>query len=247
MKNYLAFALLPLLFSCSLYPTVPMEVSRFDAGEKPARHLIVLISGRGASASYFQDNRWVEIAREHGIQADFVSPYAHYGYYMTRALLPRLKEDVIIPAKQQGYQTISLVGISMGGLGSILYSQQHPEDIDRIYLLAPYLGDNRVHQQIRAQGGLANWEMQQENADDWNYYIWQFLKEFTQHPRQRENLFLGYGQQDTMQGVDILQQSLPDDQVITIPGGHKDVVFTRLWELMLVKGFLDVPHSLAKM
>ncbi|MGD8926909.1 MAG: alpha/beta hydrolase-fold protein [Thioalkalispiraceae bacterium] len=246
MKRYLGFMLMPLLFSCSLYPTAPMETMRFSAGQKPAKHLVILLAGRGAPASYFKDHKWVEMARQYGIQADFIAPYAHYGYYMTRKLLPRLNEDVIIPAKQQGYKSISLVGISMGGLGSILYSERFPKDIDRLFLFAPYLGDTATQQEIRSKGGLKNWRLTKDNQDDWNHYIWQRLKEITEDPAMRNKIFLGYGQQDGMQGIDILAQSMPKNHVISVPGGHRDVVFTRLWQIMLDKGFLAHPSTLAE-
>ena len=243
MKRYLSFLLMPFLFSCGLYPTVPMETMTFKANDKPAKHLIVLISGRGATADYFKTNNWVEIARQRGIDADFVAPYAHYGYYMTRELLPRLNEDVIIPAKQQGYKSISLVGISMGGLGSILYSEKFPENIDRLYLFAPYLGEEVVHKAIRSAGGLKSWQIKKENETDWNHYIWRRLQEITTDPQLKNQIFLGYGEQDEMRGLDILEQSIPAGHIVTVPGGHKDIVFAKLWEIMLEKGFVDTPKA----
>jgi len=215
-----------------------MQVSKFPADKQPAKHLIILLSGRGASETYFEDNEWVEIAREHGSKVDFIAPYAHFGYYMTRTLLPRLNEDVIIPAKKLGYQTISVVGISMGGLGSILYSKKFPDDIDRIYLVAPFLGKEEVHEEIRQAGGLDKWELKKENAEDWNYFIWQRLKMIIKDPGLKKKIFLGYGEQDSLKGHDVLAQALPPQQVITLPGGHKDVVFAEIWKYMNKQGFL---------
>lgn len=239
MKRYFIFLLTVFLFGCGLYPSVPIEKMEFRAGDKLAKQLVVLLSGRGATASYFKDNNWVELARYNGIQVDFVAPHAHFGYYMTNALLPRLHQDVILPARQMGYESISLVGISMGGLGSILYSERFPEEIDSIYLFAPYLGDKKVHDEIRAAGGLANWQIKPENSQDWNHYIWRRLKEITDDEELNNKIFLGYGDEDKMQGLDLLEARLPREHVIKVSGGHKDVVFTRLWELMLEKGFLD--------
>ena len=77
MKRYFSLLLTPFLFSCGLYPTVPIEQLEFRVGEKPAKHLVVLLSGRGATASYFKDNQWVELARQQGVTTvDFVAPHA---------------------------------------------------------------------------------------------------------------------------------------------------------------------------
>jgi len=238
MKRYLVLLISPLLFSCGLYPQTPMQISQFPADKQPAEHLIILLSGQGASETYFQDNRWIEIAREHGSEVDFIAPYAHFGYYMTQSLLPRLNEDVIIPAKKLGYKTISIAGISMGGLGSILYSNKFPDDIDRIYLVSPYLGNDDVHDEIRQAGGLEHWQLKKDNANDWNYFVWQRLKEMLQDPGQKKKLFLGYGEQDRLKGHDVLAQAIPESQVIIVQGGHKDTVFTEIWKNMNKKGFL---------
>jgi len=238
MKRYLVLLISPFLFSCGLYPQAPMQISTFPADKQPAKHLIVLLSGRGASDSYFEDNEWVEIARKYGSEVDFIAPYAHFGYYMSQSLLPRLNEDVIMPAKKRGYQTISIAGISMGGLGSILYSNKFPNDIDRIYLVSPYLGKDEVHEQIRKAGGLKQWQLKKEDAADWNYFIWQRLKVIIQDPELKKKIFLGYGEQDGLEGHDVLAQALPQQQVITLPGGHKDVIFAEIWKHMYQQGFL---------
>ena len=215
-----------------------MQISSFPADTQPAKHLIILLSGQGASDTYFEDNEWIEIAREKGSQVDFVAPYAHIGYYMTSSLLPRLHEDVILPAKKRGYETISIAGISMGGMGAILYSNKYPDDIDRIYLVSPYLGKEVVQEQIRQAGGLSRWHLNENEADDWNYFIWARLKEITDDPVKKEKIFLGYGDQDRLKGHDILTQALPKRQVFTLPGGHKDVIFAGIWKHMYEKGFL---------
>lgn len=239
MRHFLGSAMVLILAGCGLYPTEPIETMQYRAAEKPANHLIVLLAGRGASASYFMDQKWVDIARVHGVDVDFIAPYAHYGYYVTDVLVTRLNEDVIEPARRQGYQSISLVGISMGGFGSIMYSERFPQKIDQLFLIAPYLGNEEVHNEIRESGGLGNWQMKKENADKWNHYMWRRLKELTTDPEKKNKIYLGYGDMDKMRGLDLLEENMPQEHVVTVPGAHKDVVFTRLWEVMVEKGFLS--------
>ena len=245
MKRYFCFLLAPFLLGCAPHTTIPLEKMEFRAGDKPAKHLVVLLSGRGAKASYFKDNKWVELARAQGVQADFIAPHAHFGYYLKNELVPRLNQDVILPAKQQGYETISLVGISMGGLGSVSYSERFPEDIEQLYLIAPYLGDREIQDEIRSEGGLANWQIKKENEGDWKHNIWRYLKQMTEDGKTRKKIFLGFGDKDHLAGHNLLAENIPAEHVIKIPGGHKDVVFTRVWEIMLEKGFLDMDKKVA--
>ena len=51
---------------------------------------------------------------------DVISVDAHFGYYKNRDLVPRLHDDVITPAQQNGYEKIWLLGVSMGGMVSNL-------------------------------------------------------------------------------------------------------------------------------
>ncbi len=238
LKISILFALCVVLLSCGLAPSRPVSIQDFRDEVKQKKHLVILLSGRGASFDYFEHQQWVEIARRYTEDYDFIAPFLHYGYFMTGDMTTPLHEDVILPAKKRGYETISLAGISMGGLGSLFYSQKYPDEIDRIFLFSPYLGKDEVHAQIRADGGLDKWRLRMENSGDWNYDIWQHLQDITRHPQSQQKLFLGFGDKDRLTGHDLLASALPAKQVIKLPGNHDDVTFTKLWQAMLEQGFL---------
>jgi len=227
-----------ILASCALYPTTPVRTQDFRDGKKPKKHLVILLSGRGASFDYFERQQWVAYAEQGTDDTDFVAPFLHYGYYMSGSVVSRLHEDIILPAKQQGYQTISLVGISMGGVGCLFYSYKYPDDIDRLYLFSPYLGKDDVLRQIRADGGLQKWHIRMEDEADWNYYIWQRLQQIVSDPVSRQKIFLGYGNNDKLKGHDLLAAAMPANHVISLPGNHDDVTFTKLWQTMVERGYL---------
>ena len=69
----------------------------------------------------------------------------------------RLREDVIGPARSGGYSTIWLVGISLGGLGAGLYTGHYPGDVASLVLLAPFLGEAPIIEEIAAAGGVRTW------------------------------------------------------------------------------------------
>ena len=237
MHRYLLFILSVLLPGCNLPPRVPIETVKFPATNQRAEHLIILLSGRGAAKSYFSDHQWIKIARNYGSKVDYIAPYAHLGYYKTQSLLPRLNEDVIKPAKKLGYKTISIVGISLGSFGLLLYSERFPTDLDRLY--SPYLGKTVVQLEIHQAGSLDNWQIKPENNGDSSYILWQQIKKISQDPVLKKKIFLGYGKQDKHKGQTLLASAIPAKQVITIPGGHRDKIFVRLWEKMFERRFFD--------
>ena len=61
---------------------------------------------------------------------------------------------MIDPARREGKDNIWLVGFSMGGLGSLLYLREHPEYIEGVCLIAPFLGDEEIIEEIQAAGGV---------------------------------------------------------------------------------------------
>jgi len=216
-----------------------MEQVVYKSDNKPKKILVVLLSGFGADANYFEKNDWILAARAITQQVDFVAPHAHFGYYANQTFIERLREDVLKPAKARGYREIWFVGVSMGGMGSILYSQKYPGEVKRIYFIAPYFGDGEVQDEIRASGGLDKWQLRKENSDKWQYQIWERLKQISEDPEHRVNIFIGYGDKDKLDGHDLLAKYLPDNHVIKIEGGHKDVVFSMLWRIMLERGLLN--------
>src|SRR5205814_411265 len=139
------------------------------------RRLLVLLPGRGDRAEDFASHGFVDAAAR--LPVDCVAVDATLGYYMKRTIVTRLLEDVIAPARQAGYRRVWLVGISMGGLGALATAQQHETDIEGILLLAPFLGDEEVIDEISARGRLARWTPSPaaDGSDDY-HRLWRWLK-----------------------------------------------------------------------
>jgi len=134
-------------------PTVVPILSISATNENSSNNsLVIMLPGMGDRAEAFLTAGFLDAGDQWGF--DILAVDAHYGYYVERSLIPRLHEDIIIPARASGYERIWLLGVSMGGFGSLLYAEQHPEAIDGIILLAPYIGDPALANEIEAAGGL---------------------------------------------------------------------------------------------
>jgi len=111
-----------LLSGCALFGKAPLDVLTYSSLEAPLEHkrLIVFMRGMGGSHESFEKEGLVEDIRSRHMPYDMAAPNAHFGYYLGRTLIERMKTDVIEPAKTEGYEEIWLIGFSMGGLGSLL-------------------------------------------------------------------------------------------------------------------------------
>ena len=176
----------------------------------------------------------VAAVRANGIQADMVGVDAHLGYYVKKEFLPRLKTDVISPARRLGYENIWLVGISLGGFGAIWYDLENPGDVAGIVALAPYLGEPEVVDEVARAGGLTVWQPQRNIGNDDQHRIWRGLKNYERREKNEQRVYLGYGLQDKFAAADgLLAAVLPPAQVFTVEGGHDWSAWRPLWEAIM--------------
>jgi Serine aminopeptidase, S33 len=150
-----------------------------------------------------------------------------------REPLDRLHHEIVLPALGSGV-SIWLAGISLGGLVALDYASSYPDEFDGLCLLAPYLGNRMLLDEIAAASGLAGWEPGELAQADAERRIWRYLKERVD-PRP---LYLGYGQDDRFSAAHgLLAQKLPADAVDVIGGGHEWRTWIKLWENFLDSRF----------
>lgn len=139
-----------------------------------------------------------------------------------REALERLRFDIVLPARDSGV-SVWLAGISLGGLAALDYASAHVGELDGLCLLAPYLGNRMLINEIAA-GGLA--------GPDAEHRIWRYIKTRD----DSRPLFLGYGREDRFSAShDLMAAALPQNWVDVIAGGHDWRTWSKLWE-----NFLDL-------
>lgn len=213
------------LIACQLLPApTPMahDLAR-GPGPAPARCLVVLLPGAGDRMGTFADEGFVAAIRSSGASVDIVSADATPGYYFRGSVADRLERDVLAPTRA-GHEHVWIVGVSMGGFGSLHYTQQHAEHVDGVLAVAPWLGDARLAREIESAGGLARWRPDPPapiTKKNYQRQLWSWLHRQTATDARGPTILLAYGDDDRLAPQDrILAAALPKDQVFHAPGGH---------------------------
>jgi pimeloyl-ACP methyl ester carboxylesterase len=151
----------------------------------------------------------------------------------------RLHEDVILPARRSGVEKISIVGISMGGLGALIYDTEYPDQADSLILLSPYLGEEKALEEIEASGGLREWQPGPISERDYTRKLWLRLREDrlmnTGHPPTE--IQLGCGHEDRLAASNRLfaKEFLKPEAQEWIVGNHDWPTWRILFEKLGVK------------
>jgi len=227
----------------ALSSDAPLHTLRYPEKERPCDHLLVLLPGRGSTAADFAKQGLVRAVRDAGLAIDMVAADARLGHYFAGRIVTMLERDVIDPAREAGYRDIWLAGISLGGLGALLYTQQHSHDIAGVILLSPYLGDPPVIDEIRQAGGLRRWTPGAISEVDYQRRLWVWLKEVSAAPEAFPPIFLGFGRQDRFADAHtLLADALPRERVFATDGGHDWPTWRPLWGTILAHADLPRRH-----
>jgi pimeloyl-ACP methyl ester carboxylesterase len=220
----------------------PLKTITYPSAAEKSKHLIVFLRGMGGAwgclmkpHACFEALGFVEAVRRRKLPFDMVAPDLNFSYYEKRTLVERLTQDVIQPARSGGYDKIWLVGVSMGGLGAILYRGKAATSVDGILLLGPYLGERALLAEISTAGGLKYWNPgPYDEEKDWQRMVWDWLKAYSRQPEDRIPLYLGVGRDDLFyEGQKLLADALPPENVIAVSGGHRLSTFKKIWDIFL--------------
>jgi pimeloyl-ACP methyl ester carboxylesterase len=207
-------------------------------GQAPAKCLIVLLPGSGDNDAAFEEHHFVEAIGSRQLQADIIAANATIGYYAAGTVWDRLSTDVVEPALARGYQRVWVAGISMGGLGALMYANRHPDQVSGVMVMAPFLGDRSLIRDIGSAGGLAKWKApaRPRSLDTNNYplELWRWLQAVTSGVERGPRLYLGYGRRDKLApAAHLLAAELPPDHVYETGGGHAWGPWEEQWATFL--------------
>jgi pimeloyl-ACP methyl ester carboxylesterase len=202
----------------------PMGVIRDKLPGGKAKCLVVFLPGSGDRARSYRKSGFIRKLRRRGLSTDIVAADASMGYYLHENVVDRFEKAVMAPARRTGYEQIWLIGVSLGGFGSLLYAKERPGQVAGVLALAPFLGDNPFSKDIREAGGLSKWAAPSPeplSAMNYEAQLWRWLQAVTSGREPGPRIYLGFGTEDPFADRnELLAAALPAGHVLRAPGGH---------------------------
>ena len=229
---------LVMLPSCALLPrATPAPVKSLSGGKSDGDELVVFLPGRWSRVEEFEREGFFKIAGRRWPDARLVAADLHLGYFKNRSMARRLHEDVILPAHRDGVRKLRIVGISMSGLGALIYDVEHPGFADELILLSPFLGEEDALREIEAAGGLAKWNPGPVAKTDFTRKLWLGLRKNQRERETNPRILLGCGQADRLAGSNRLfaREFLESNEQRWTAGGHDWPTWRTLFEKLIRK------------
>jgi len=186
---------------------------------------VIVLPGLGEDMADLQRSG-VAAAIQRGMpDADVTYALASLRYYLDGGMPRRVHEQVVVPAKAKGYRDIWLLGASMGGGGVTMYEREYPGEMAGLVLLAPFMGSQQLLEEIRAAGGLANWNPGPVPAEVTGLNIareqWRLVQGWSREPPRNRNVWLVCGTKDSLlPASELIAQALPADHFFKNQGIH---------------------------
>jgi len=201
------------------------------------RALLIMLPGVGIEAGDFVDRGLVASLHQRGLAVDVVAARPALDLYLDDTVAAEIHRAIVAPALAAGYERIWFLGISLGGMGALLYASSRAGPVEGVVLLAPFLGTQGTVAEVAEAGGLAAWSADGSAATNGERRMLLWLKDVLARPPAEPALYLGYGRDDRFaRGHMLLAERLPRDRVITAAGGHDWNTWAALWGGVLDAG-----------
>ena len=204
-----------------------------QSGE-PGRVLLVMLPSMGMKADEFVAHGFVSAVHDRRLPVDIVAAQPELDAYLEGQIARSLHDTVIAPAMARGYRRLWLLGVSIGGMGALLYTAARFAVVDGLVLLAPFLGTPGAIAEVSSAGGITAWSLQKSRATAVERKMLLWLQTFLTGSAERPTLYLGYGRHDRFaMGHGLLARHLPQRQVVIAEGGHDGATWASLWPQIL--------------
>lgn len=228
---------LPILLTACQYlheTVIPLKMQKYELSKNKAT-LLIMIPGIADNEQTFFAEGFIDAIKQHGSEVDVISAHVHLGYLINNTFAERIEQDIILPAREEGYKRIWLVGISLGGFVAANYFQARPGDISGAVLLAPFLGKESEIKILKQAGGISAWEPNNIENESRALKLWSWYKRQAKH-NKLNNIYLGYGNEDHLiTGIEQFTQLLPHENISVVEGGHNWHSWLDLWQQFLAK------------
>ncbi|MEX2497151.1 MAG: alpha/beta hydrolase [Woeseia sp.] len=214
---------------------IPIPTRFHDGGIGQTKELVIFLPGLGDGIEAFERAGFIDQLRRSRRPLDSVSVDAHFGYYINGSISRRVYEDVLLPYGDCGYSRFILVGTSLGGLGAIGLNHDYSDRIAGMVLLAPFLGDGSLIQEIEQAGGVRNWKQQLDYDPEREGKAWLWLEDMVDADTGTiPAAIIAYGAKDKFEPAGaLLARSIPPNMVFLNNGSHDWKTWAALWTSIL--------------
>lgn len=196
----------------------------FFAAPQHAKRLVVVLPGRGDDLASLERKGIAGIVQARWPDADVILTGLTMPFYQQGRAARRLHDEIIAQAETDGPRDIWLLGISLGGMGALLYEHDYPGQIKGMLLFSPYLGEEPLLAEIRRAGGLQSWNpgpAEPLGPDTFERELWHTIKDISENPTRTGAFWLAYGADEPFRGaIELMSPLLPSGNVVILPGHH---------------------------
>jgi len=197
-----------------------------------SRALLVMLHGAGDHPEDFVTHGFIDELARRNLPADVLLVDAPSHLYLEKTVIARLHEEVIAPELAARPRPLWLCGISLGGMGACLYARAHPQAVQGVLLMAPFLAVRGTIAQVTRAGGLQAWAPGAADPEDQEHALLVWLKHWQSECGPQ--LHLAYGLDDRYAPASrLLAARLPRERVLTYAGGHDWATWKSLWPALL--------------
>ncbi|HYP64127.1 MAG TPA: hypothetical protein VEQ16_09575 [Acidocella sp.] len=214
--------------------TPPVTCLHYPAPAGGAQTLLIMLPGAGSNAQDFAANAMIAAAHEAAPDIDIIVAAPDIALYLEDGVTEILHRIVVEPALARGITRIWLLGISLGGMGALLYARAYQQHIEGLFLLAPFLGTKGTVAELTRAGGLLRWSPAGSKATIPEQNLLTWLQSRLTADETAPALYLGYAAQDRFSPAHkMLAACLPPQRVAHIEGDHDWPSWRALWRQLL--------------
>ncbi len=221
--------------SCAYFGNseLPLTTYKIPASIK-TQNLLVMFPGINSPGTDFIDYGFVQMFQKKYSNVDITLVDTRFAYISAGSIAERIHNEIISPAIRGGYKNIWFVGISLGGLSTLLHSKDFAGILTGVVLIAPYLGAQYKVEDLLAHEPPLLWSEQHAKSTDKTIRLWRYLISETQNKENKMKLVLAYGNDDRFSDLHRFLASLLDENNIYIEkGGHNWTTWKKLWQTLL--------------
>ena len=200
----------------------------------PRERLLVLLTGSFSEPEDFVREGFLEAARAHGVASRVVLAQARAAWFADGSIVRRLREQVVEPARREGFTHVWLAGISIGALAALCYAARHEADLRGIVLISPYPATREVLREMEAAGGPGRWKPVIPPEGDLEREAWLWLAG-SNGGRAPVHCYFASGDRFAP-GQRLMAETLAPERVRELPGGHDWNAWRALWHEFLDRG-----------